>query len=195
MKKILIIFTSFLLFSSMCTFGSIAYIDDPPEITDEIDDTELPFLDIVSAWFYENPDEPEYLFTAVQLQSVNVKVSSCISIRWSFEGKEYVCGFDRYKWKENVFRSGDPQRATYWQWTSMPECEGQTNHTTNIITWKILKENIGNPTQGSVLTETKAAAVPGFPLSFVYFFMGNNNRILEQRKKKEFGLNYIINIR
>jgi len=192
MKKILIIFTSFLLFSSMCTFGSIAYIDDPPEITDEIDDTELPFLDIVSAWFYENPDEPEYLFTAVQLQSVNVKVSSCISIRWSFEGKEYVCGFDRYKWKENVFRSGDPQRATYWQWTSMPECEGQTNHTTNIITWKILKENIGNPTQGSVLTETKAAAVPGFPLSFVYFFMGYNYKDFAPSEQNEFGLDYMI---
>jgi len=192
MKKIIIILTSFLLFTPFFVMGNVVGIDDPPEITDDINDTDLPNLDIESAWFYENPDEPEYLYTAIKLQSLNVKMSACISISWSFNGKEYVCGFDIYSWKENVFRSGDPKRATYWQWTSMPECEGQTDFDTHIITWKIPKENIGSPTQGDVLSETRAAAVPGYPLSLVYFFTGRDYRDFAPNEQDTYGLEYII---
>ena len=73
-------------------------------------------------------------------------------------------------------RSGDPKRACHWQWIHMPECDGTADRTTNVITWKILKSNIGNPEQGDVLTNTRAAAVPSGYASFMYFFTGRDFR-------------------
>jgi hypothetical protein len=171
-----------------------ALAGDPenPEIEDELNDTDLSFLDIESAWFYEKADAPEYLYTALKVKSLNLKTNAVLSIRWNYNGKDYVSGFDTYRFQEDVFRSGDPKRASYWQWNSMPVCEGTTDQTTNIITWKVLKRNIGNPEKGDVLTNTRAAAVSGGYLSFIYFFTGNYFRDFAPNQQGTYGSDYII---
>jgi hypothetical protein len=74
----------------------------------------------------------------------------------------------------------------------MPECEGFINEEASIIIWKIQKSNIGNPKKGDILSNTRANAVPGFPLSFIYFFTGRDYRDFAPDIYGEYGLNYII---
>ncbi len=194
MKKIITILIFTLLITSvLCTTSSVLAGDEEnPEIVDETNDTDLLFLDIESAWFYENVDEPEYLFTALKVNSLNPYSNTVLSIRWSYNEKEYVSGFTSHKLREYTFRSGDPKRATYWQWNQMPECQGAIDQDKNIITWKILKSDIGNPQKDDVLTNTRAAAVPGFPISFVYYFLRLDFRDFAPREQGTYGLNYVI---
>ena len=165
---------------------------DHPEIEDNLDDTPLKYLDIESAWFYEKNDEPDYLYISLKVGNLNQNANAVLSIRWIYNGKEYVSGLDTHKLKENMFRSGDPQRATYWQWKSMPICVGYLDQETDIITWKIQKDNIGNPQKRDILEETRAAAVPGFPLNIISFFTGNDYRDFAPDKQDSFGLDYTI---
>ena len=74
----------------------------------------------------------------------------------------------------------------------MPECEGFIDAEEGTITWKILKNDIGSPKQGEVLTHTKANAVPGFPISVIYFFTGRDYRDFAPDNIEEYGLDYII---
>ena len=62
MKKIITILIFMLLISSVLftTCSVLAGDEENPEIVDEINDTDLLFLDIESAWFYEEITEPEY---------------------------------------------------------------------------------------------------------------------------------------
>jgi hypothetical protein len=194
MKKIKIILIFMLLIALVSPITNIVLAGDieNPEIEDELNDTDLPFLDIESAWFYENIDEPEYLYTALKLKSLNIKENTVLSIRWNYNEKDYISGFNSFKFRGHVFRSGDPKRATYWQWNTMPKCEGYIDQDNNIITWKILKSNIGNPKKDEVLMNTRAAAVPGFPTSFIYFFLGLDFRDFAPNEQYTYGLNYVI---
>jgi len=162
------------------------------EITDIIGDTNLGLLDIESAWFYEKQDEPEYLFTALKIKDLKESFNAVFSIRWMYNNEEYVSGLDTFFYREKVFRCGLPQRASYRQWKNMPECEGNLDLEKGIITWRILKSNIGNPVKGDIITKTRANAVPGFPISFLYFFTGRDYRDFAPDKFGEYGLNYII---
>jgi hypothetical protein len=194
MRKMFVFLVFMLLISTIVSFmGSVLAGDEEnPEILDEPDDTNLPFLDIESAWFYEKSEEPEYLYTALKVNSLNPRANTVISIRWDHDGTEYVSGFNSYRFRDHVFRGGDPKRATYWQWNKMPECEGTAGQETNTITWKILKSNIGNPQKGDVLTKTRAAAVPGFPTSLFYFFLGLDYRDFAPSEQYTYGLDYVI---
>jgi len=194
MKKIITILIFTLLITSvLCITGSVLAGDEEnPEIVDEINDTDLLFLDIESAWFYEEITEPEYLYTALKVNLLNPKANAVLSIRWSYNGKEYVSGFNSYKFREYTFRGGDPKRATYWQWNQMPECQGTIDQNTNIITWKILKSDIGNPKKDDVLTNTRASAVPGFPISFIYYFLRLDFRDFAPSEQGTYGLDYVI---
>ena len=191
-KKIVGLFMCMLLTTTILPLTALAGDPENPELEDDLNDTYLPFLDIVSAWFYEKADEPQYLYTAVKVQSLNLKVNAVLSIRWSYNGKDYVSGFDTYIFQDDVFRSGDPKRASHWQWIHMPECDGTANRTANVITWKILKCNIGNPEQGDMLTNTRAAAVSGGYSSFIYFFTSRDYRDFAPNTQGEYGLDYVI---
>ena len=106
-KKILGIIISMLLTATILPMTAFAGDPENPEIKDELNDTDLLFLDIESAWFYENADEPEFLYTALKVHSLSLKINAVYSIRWTYNGKEYVAGFDTYTFRENVFRSGE----------------------------------------------------------------------------------------
>ena len=192
MKKTIFSILCALLLTSFLPFIATAGDQENPEIQDELEDTDIPYLDIESAWFYESDDEPEYLYTSLKIRQFNPYANAVLSIRWSYNGKEYVSGLDTHKHKDDIFRSGDPQRATNRQWKAMPECTGIIDQEEHIITWKILKENIGNPEKGDLLTEARAAAVPGFPESFIYFILGRDYRDFAPSQQDVFGLDYVI---
>ena len=61
-KRILGIFVCMLLIITILpmTGTVMAGDEENPEIEDEAGDA-LGYLDVLSAWFYENPDEPNYL--------------------------------------------------------------------------------------------------------------------------------------
>jgi hypothetical protein len=181
-----------LLLLAILPVSTLAGDPDDPEITDDLDDTYMPHLDIKSAWFFENPDEPQYLFTALEVKSINLKANAVLSIRWSYKGTEYVSALDTYLFKKDVFRSGDPKQASHWQWIHLPKCEGTINQETNVITWKILKSNIGNPGKDDILTNTRAAAVPSGWISFIYFLTGRDYRDFAPNEQGMYGLDYQI---
>jgi hypothetical protein len=182
-----------LLIMIVCIQSMPAGDEEDPEIEDEVGEAIIPMYDIISAWFFEKQDQPEYLFTAMKLRDLsNQKGVAVYSMRWSYLGKEYVCGLDTSLFKDNIYRSGDPKRATTWQWKSMPECEGTYDTIDSIITWKIPKSSIGNPEQGDILEETRAHAVPGFPYNFLYFLIGRDYRDFAPQQPNSYGRDYVI---
>jgi len=166
--------------------------EEDPEIVDVTGDTDFSFLDIESAWFYEKADEPDYLFISLKIKDLKESFNAVFSIRWTYNGVVYVSGLETFYYRDKEFRSGLRQRATYRQWKSMPECSGIFDQNTDIITWKILKSNIGNPEPGDVLTNTDASAVAGFPLSFIYFFTGKDCKDFAPDNSGNYGRDYII---
>lgn len=192
MKKIMGIFVIMMLISTILTITTIAGDESDPEIVDEIGDTPLGLLDIESAWFYEQIDEPNYLFIAMKINYLKENYNAVFSIRWSNGGENYAAGVNTFYFKETIFRSGLPKQANYWQWNRMPECDGFFDIENKIITWKIPKSTIGNLQPGDVLTNTKANAVPGFPLSFLYFALHLDYRDFAPDTFGEYGQNYII---
>jgi hypothetical protein len=190
--KIITIFISMLFLVSIFSMTTIAGDEENPEIKDFIDDTDLKFLDIESAWFFEEEENPEYLYISLKINYLKENYNAVFSVRWTYNNDVYISGLDTFYFKNNVFRSGLRQRATHWQWKNMPECFGLFNIDTDIITWKILKSNIGNPQKGDILSNTEASAVPGFPMSFLYFFLGNDYRDFAPDTFGEYGLDYII---
>jgi hypothetical protein len=163
-----------------------------PEIVDDVGDTPLGLLDIEAAWFYEQANEPDYLFTAMKIHMIKENYNAVFSIRWSYDGKDYAAGVNTFYLRDTIFRSGLPKRATYWQWNHMPKCEGILDIEERVITWKIPKSSIGDPQPGEVLTNTKANAVPGFPLSFLYFVMQLDYRDFAPDNVEEYGHDYVV---
>ena len=193
-RKILGMFVCTLLISTILPITGTVFAGDEedPEIVDVTGDTDLDFLDIESAWFYENTDESDYLFISLKIKDLKESFNAIFSIRWTYNDVVYVSGLSTYYYKDKEFRGGLRQRATYWQWKSMPECIGVFDQNTDIITWKILKGNIGNPQKGDVLTNTEASAVAGFPLSFIYLFTVNDYRDFAPDDYGDYGQDYII---
>ena len=193
-RKIIGIFVCTLLITTILPITVTVFAGDEenPEIVDDTGDTNMGFLDIESAWFYEKTDEPDYLFTALKIKDLKEAFNAVFSISWAYNGVVYVSGLTTFYYKDKEFRGGLRQRATYWQWKSMPECIGVFDQNNDIITWKILKSNIGNPQKNEVLTNTESSAVAGFPLSFIYFFTGKDYRDFAPDLINEYGKDYVI---
>jgi len=191
MKKIFGILVCILLITTTLSATVMAGNEENPELVDELDDTDLDKLDINSVWFYEKSDEPEYLYIAMKIKNLNEKINAIFSVTWFYNGIKYVSGLDTFFYKEKVFRSSVYQRATHQQWKTMPECESIFDIDTNIITWKILKVNIGNPQRDSVLTKTRASAVLGFPSSFL-LFLSVDYRDFAPNNITDYGKDYTI---
>jgi hypothetical protein len=192
MKKIIGIFICMLLLTIIFPISVNAGNQKNPEIVDDIGDTPLSLLDIESAWFYELEEEPNFLFTAMKILFLKENYNAVFTIRWSFDGIEYAAGLNTFTFRDTIFRCGLPKQATYWQWNNMPKCNGILDFQEGIITWKIPKSSIGNPQQGDILTNTKATAVPGFPISFLYFLLQFDYRDFAPDDHGEYGQDYQI---
>lgn len=111
-------------------------------------------FDIVSAWFYENSTEPDYMYAAVKLRDLTIVDQDAIySVSWSYQGKDYVVGSHIRGNGENIYCLVGISR---WLSIGYKPAEATYNFETNIVTFKFNKNYIGNPRPGDIITHTLA---------------------------------------
>ena len=201
------------------TFSSIVFAGDEndPEIKDNYDDQfgaliEYPtrmrtrialtllqmdsfdFIDIDSAWFYENELEPGYLYTALKIKDLTINSQRAIySIHWTFNGLAYAVGSHLYNNGQNYscLVGLDKRFNRNWQ-----DAEVTFDFDNDIITFKIDKNHIGNPQPGDYLTKTFAWTALRFNFEALSLIFGDGELVKDAapfiESSNEYGRNYMI---
>ena len=195
----------FLLSSINVLAGNI----NDPEITDSTGDA-FGYLDIHSVWFFEDENEPEYLFVSMKINEPSYyKFQQTFAVFWEYENEIYACGlhlgFGLFDDWEHYGAGKYVNRAP----GGGPEYNnniniGDYNIDGGVITWRIPKEIIGNPQKDEILTNTWSNAFRrlgflgriGFsrPIldSIVYIALGNSLWDHAPDNYDEYGRDYII---
>jgi len=165
MKKITSLICCFLVVGII---PQIVNAGDPtnPEITDSKNDVllfgqfSLPIanrmlkhIDILSAWFSEKSDEPNFLYVTLQLQDVKkIRLMGIYAVDWYYEGIEYAI--------MTIFEHGKETTVVQIQGTENITLEDSCliDEEKNTMTWAIPKEAIGDVTAGDTLDSTLAIA-------------------------------------
>jgi hypothetical protein len=182
MKKIIGILLCMLLITTTFSAKVMAGDEQDPEIVDETNDlfgiftrnikilnffTKLnifkietfDFMDITSAWFYENPDKPDYLYTAIKLKNLDfINQRTIYAMHWEFEGKNYAVGTHIISNGEILgFFAGETfgifNKNRYGPYH---DANGSFDLENDIVFFEIQKNVIGDPEPGDVLTKTDA---------------------------------------
>lgn len=181
MKKIIIfsIIAMLIVTMPLSTYVSAGNEEDP-EIVDETNDlfgifalkpnvynffTKLKifnmesfdFMDITSAWFYENPDEPDYLYTAIKLKNLElINQRTIYAMHWEFNNKNYAVGV-------HVFSNGETKGffagetfGIFNRYGPNHNASGIFDIENDVVLFEISKDVIGNPEPGDILTKTDA---------------------------------------
>ena len=157
-KKIVGLFMCMLMIALSLQTPATALFDDVHEITDEVGDTRFDYVDVVWASFYENPDEPDYLYMALQISNLQDKIGCVYAIHWYLDNVHYDVGFHNgiiiphfefKKWSSHYYERRTP--IDIWN-DSLNS--GSSDLQNNIIIWKIYKSCIGSPQPGDVLTHS-----------------------------------------
>lgn len=166
-NKIIIFIVTMLLFSLSSITYVLAGSEENPEVEDRIRDVKLfglfPFLpqfnfkyvDIISAWIYEEEDNQEYLYMSLKirnLEDTTEKYDAIYVISWIFNGETYSASVHIFPNGATSLKAGptDEERNDYIDYVI---CEGSIDSTNNIINWIIPKNEIGNPWMGSKITD------------------------------------------
>jgi len=182
MKKIIGILLCMLLITTTFSAKVMAGDEQDPEIVDETNDlfgiftrnikilnffTKLnifkivtfDFMDITSAWFYENPDKPDYLYTAIKLKNLDfINQRTIYAMHWEFEGKNYAVGTHIISNGEILgFFAGETfgifNKNRYGPYH---DANGSFDLENDIVFFEIQKNVIGDPEPGDILTKTDA---------------------------------------
>jgi len=164
-KIIKISICSFLLFSVL-SLNVIAGSEEDPEIQDRTRDVKIfglfPFIpqinfkyaDIVSAWIYEEQGNPDFIFMNLKimdLKDVTEKYDAIYVISWTYENIPYSASVHIFPQGPTSLLAGssDEERNDYIDFVV---CDGAIDSVNDIITWKIPKTAIGNPSTGLKIT-------------------------------------------
>ena len=150
------------------------------------------FIDIDSAWLYEDENEPEYLYAAVKLNDLEfVRHRAIYSVHWTFNGVNYgvgshaVANGERVSYFAGVDRSRD-----------LHEVNGNYNIEDNIVTFKFNKEFIGDPRPGDVLTNTWAWTALRFTNELITLFFSDGELVKDAapfiENNDDYGMDYVI---
>ena len=133
-----------------------------PEIVDEPDSEIVNYLDIISAWFFEKEEEPDYLFTALKMKEINpYHFKQHLTVHWEYNGIPCASGMHiGYGLPWYDFSAG--YGHGWWFQEHYQEITGEYNEETGIIICKIPKTIINNPQKGDVLENTYASAFQRF---------------------------------
>jgi len=149
-----------------------------PEIKDKSGDT-VGYLDILSVWFYEEPDEPDYLYIVMKVRNLKTILRTVFSVYWMYNGVNYVStmfvGIYGTYWSVSYFDRG-------WQ-TSLSN--GSYDLQSDVITMKIQKSKIGDPQPGDILTNTYALAWQKIVFGWIPWFV-------DYAPNRGYGRDYII---
>jgi len=154
-KTISIILLLFLLTSSISLSGAIT--SNPPhdpQITDSAGDA-FGYIDIDSVWFYEEEETPEYLYVSMKINDPSeTRFQQTFAAFWNYKGIRYSVSLhlafsvkEWYKFRVGEHKESD-RRAEHFR------INGSYDLDTGIITWKVSKDDIGNPNAGDILTNT-----------------------------------------
>ena len=221
-RKIIGIFICTLLIATMLpiTGTVIAGSEEDPEINDEeqedwdicgpfisnpylfkifsllgvFDIESFDVIDIVSAWFYECSDNPDYLYAAVKVEDlIFINQRTIYSVHWTYNGKNYGVGSHTHSDGQQISCFGGEDRTR-----NLYEAECIYDLENNIITFKINKEFVGNPQPGEMLTDTWAWTALRFTFEpLTWLFLGELAKdyapgVDEETYEPEYGRDYII---
>ena len=162
-NKIYAILISMLFIFTILSVNVFAGSEEDPEIMDEEEDDVQENFDIISAWFYEKEEEPDYLYTALKLKNIDTtKTKQHLVIIWEHKGVHcsaglYI-GYDEEYWLSYEAGYGHG----FWFQEHYQQIEGEFDQETGIITCKIPKNLINEPDKGDILTKTRASAFQRF---------------------------------
>jgi len=167
MRKIIVgIFVGMMVITILIP-GVVAGSLDNPEISDTSGDARS-YLDIKSAWFFEDPSTPDVLYTIIEIVKPSMIPSKQhLVVSWEMNGEHYASmlavGYDigiEFPWLyysaiEGRGQFGDPK-------PKISTIDGFFNKTDGTVTCKIPKSTIGNPQPGDVLTNTQSQCFQRF---------------------------------
>ena len=181
MKKIIIFFLIVTLMVSMMLSTIVpAGSEEDPEIEDETNDLfgifavkplvfnfftktkifdmqSMDFMDITSAWFYENPDEPDCLYTAIKLKNLEfINQRTIYAMHWEFNDKNYAVGVHVYSDGETKGFFAGETFGIFNRYGPYQNATGTFDIENNVVRFEISKDVIGNPQPGDILTNTDA---------------------------------------
>lgn len=215
-KKIITILISLLFVSSI---NVLAGDINDPEITDDEDDMfgsfivhpiryqlfhsigllpmeNFNFLDIKSAWFYEQSDEPEYLYGSIKLKNLEeISQRAVYSIHWTFNGERYAIGSHIYNngLNSSCFVGLDRHFGLF---SKFKNAESLYDFENDIITFKFQKEYAGNLQQGDILTDTWAWTALRFNYEPMTILFSNGELVKDAapfiENNNDYGKDYII---
>jgi hypothetical protein len=166
-NKIIGILICVLLITTILHITAIAGDENDPEIKDHIRDVRLfgylPFLlqsyfrhaDIVSIWFNEDSNNPDYLYISLKLRNLRTNTDSLEAIylvQWTHNDKMWEAVVKIHP--TGVYES--PHICRFYAHDDYSDyynvgCTFDVDY--NIITWEIPKDKIGNPQIGDDLTD------------------------------------------
>jgi len=161
-SKKLVIFVCMLFASTFFSVSGLAGSEEDPEIVDEPDEVVFDYLDIISAWFYEKAEKPDYLFTALKIKEISpYHLKQHLTFHWEHNGIECASGMT-IGYGKPWFDFSAGYGHGWWFQEHYQRIEGEYDEETGIIICKIPKSYINNPEKGDVLTNTKAVAFERF---------------------------------
>jgi hypothetical protein len=158
--KIIGIFVCMLLITTILPITAMAGDENDPEITDNLNDLFGPlvdhptrirtrialkllqtdsfdFIDIYSAWFYENEFEPNYLYAALKLKDLSVNPQRAIyTIHWNCNGVPYAVWSHLYNNGQNYTGSVGVDKRFNYRWY---DAEVTHDFNRSIVTFKMIK--------------------------------------------------------
>ncbi len=159
-KKIIILM---LLIAILSPTLAIAGYEEDPEIVDESEDDIIPFLDIISAWFYGQIDQPDFLFIDLKLEEIStMPFKQHLTVHWELNGVECAAMMAVGYNNAEVVGFSAGYGHGFWFMENYLEIQGEYNDETGVIIMKIPKSFIKNPEKGDVLTNTYALTFQRF---------------------------------
>ncbi|MDG6219189.1 MAG: hypothetical protein QCI00_07090, partial [Candidatus Thermoplasmatota archaeon] len=152
MKKLSTLFVCMLMIVTILPSTAMAGDEENPEITDDTGDA-FGYIDIVSIWFYEQQETPEFLYVSMKINEPSeFKFQQTFAVFWRYNSIRYACslhmGFSLTQWKHFTAGKDDNKEVEHI------DINGTYHVDSGIITWIIPKVYIGDPQHGDVLTNT-----------------------------------------
>ena len=215
--KIVGLFVCMLLITTILPITVMAGDENDPEIRDNLNDQFGPlvdyptriksqialillhmdtfdFIDIHSAWFYENESEPDYLYAALKLKDLSVTPQRAIyTIHWKCNGVPYAVWSHLHNNGQNYSHSVGVDRRLNYRWY---DAEVTYDFNSSIVTFKMDKQDIGNPQPGDFLIRTFAWTALRFNFEPLTLLFGSGELVKDAApfiaNNTDYGRNYQI---
>jgi len=216
-KKIVGLFICILLVTTLLSITAMAGDESDPEIRDNLNDqfgalvdhpvrirtrialtllkiNSFDFIDIDSAWFYENEFEPDFLYAALKLKDLSSSTQRAIySIHWTCNGVSYSVFSHLYNNGQSYSASVGVDKRFNYRWQ---DAEVTYDFDRSIITFKMDKKYIGDPQPGDLLMKTFAWTALRFNFEPFCLLFSDGELVKDGapflENNQDYGRNYVI---